>query len=309
MAGSVTAANTARATFETGDTWTDHVTRLALPVVLWCAKYGHTITYGQLAEELERRHGEEQKWRKTVYGSPAGKIGDLMERLSEEWGEAIPPVNAVIVNGATRLPGAGVDGYLERFLSISARRKRLTERNRNALAEEIIQSVFDYARWDAVAKQFGIKSLPKVGVLHEDELEPFALPLSGQVRGGGGEGELHRILKEWVEKHPEAFAEFGTFGRGKTEEWLNSGDEVDVLFSGKDAVLAVEVKASNAPDSDLVRGLFQCVKYRAVLRAMQLAEGDYPNAQAVLVLDRRLPPDLVRLAKRIRVRWMIVRPN
>jgi hypothetical protein len=87
--------------------------------------------------------------------------------------------------------------------------------------------------------------------------------------------------------HPEQFIEFGTFKKGEVEVRLLSGDEVDVLFQNRNSVLAVEVKGSNAPESEYWRGLFQCVKYRAVLRAMRLAEGKYPNAHAVLLLHSR----------------------
>lgn len=40
--------------------------------------------------------------RLTNYGMPAGKIGNLMESLADEWGEEIPPVNLIIVAEVVR---------------------------------------------------------------------------------------------------------------------------------------------------------------------------------------------------------------
>lgn len=55
------------------------------------------------------------------------------------------------------------------------------------------------------------------------------------------------------------------------------------------------------PASEIFRGIFQCVKYRATLRAMQLAAGEATNAQAVLLTTAKIPQEAVRLAKRVRV--------
>ncbi|HYF78499.1 MAG TPA: hypothetical protein VD973_15280 [Symbiobacteriaceae bacterium] len=304
---------TARELFDDGDLWRDRIARLAFPVVLWCAKFGHTITYGQLAEELRRRHDEEPKFRKTVYGMPAGKIGDILELLSEEWGIEIPPINALIVNAETRLPGSGADGYLERYLSAAARRKPASEMGRNALAEQVIADVHHFTEWDRVARHLGIKRLPEVSVVTEKELEPINLsepdPFLLREGGRGGEGDQHKRLKEWAAAHPEIFAEFGRFKKGKMEVMLQSGDELDVCFTGTDMILAVEVKAANAPECEVRRGVFQCVKYRAVLRATQFAKGEHPTAQAVLLVERRLPDEMVRLAKRLKVQWMVADPG
>jgi hypothetical protein len=43
-----------------------------------------------------------------------------------------------------------------------------------------------------------------------------------------------------------------------------------------------------------------------VLRATQLAEGDLPNAQAALVVQRSLPLNADRLAKRLQITSYLV---
>jgi hypothetical protein len=295
----------AREFLASGVEWTSHITRLALPILLWVAKKGRSITYKQLAEELHTRHGEEIKRRMTLYGRPAGKIGDALIRLSEEWDRDIPPLNAIVVNAQTHLPGHGANAYIKRFLNRHARR-RLTDANRNALAAEAMDSVKDYTEWDAVAKHFGHKKLAPVQVLLETKQddEPIQLPPLPRQNGCYGESDQHQALKQWVAKNPKFFAEYGQFKPGKNEQELRSGDYLDAYFENSETRLAVEVKASNAPDSEMFRGIFQCIKYRATLRATQLAEGEPPNAQAVLVTTRAVPSEAKRLAKRLRVKML-----
>ncbi len=293
---------TAREYLESGTNWTSQIAPLTLPILLWVAKKGLTITYKQLAHELHARHGEEIKHRMTVYGWPAGKIGHAINMLSDEWGEDVPPLNAIVVNAQTKLPGHGANSFIKRYLNRHAQR-RLTDANRDALAEEVLESVRDYTEWDKVARYFGIRRLLPVSELidkKQDE-EPISLPPMPKQRGGYEESETHKNLKHWAALNPRFFSTFGKFTAGKNEFDLRSGDKLDAYLVNKEICLAIEVKASNAPDSEIFRGIFQCIKYRATLRATQLAEGEPTNAQSVLVTTRPIPTEAQRLAKRLRV--------
>lgn len=292
----------AREYLESGDNWASRIARLSLPIVIWTAKKGLTITYKQLALELLQRHDEEIKQRMTVYGWPAGRIGRAIERLSDEWGENVPLVNAIVVNAQTGLPGHGVDSFVRRYMNREAKR-RLTQNNRDELAEELMQTVHDYTEWDAVATYFGIKKLPSVSQLVEtkNEDDPIKLPPMPKKHGGAEESDEHQNLKKWAANNPRYFSNFGAFKVGRVEHDIRSGDRLDAYLENRGTCLAIEVKASNVPESELFRGVFQCVKYRATLRAMQLAEGEYPNAQAVLLTTRSIPSEVKRLAKRLRI--------
>lgn len=63
-----------------------------------------------------------------------------------------------------------------------------------------------------------------------------------------------------------------------------------IVWTSRSAV-AAEVSAEGA----IVRGLFQCVKYRAVMEAVLLSESRPQNARALLVLESKLPPSLISL--------------
>jgi len=298
---------TAREKLASGKLWTDDIARYAFPIVLWCAKNGKKITYGDLEQEMMTRHGIEEQAYKTNYGRPAGKIGHIIEQLSEEWDEDVPPINAIIVNKAKGLPSKGVDCFLKKFLK-KTEKKRVTKTNRDDCAAEVMQAVLNYPNWHTVAKHFGYKQLKDVGVVQlTKDSEKIDVPEPPTIKGGGGESKAHRELKEKIANSPGLFIEYGKFPKGKTEGLLRSGDEVDVLFKNKEMILAVEIKANNASDGELVRGIYQCIKYRATIRAMQLADGDLPNAQALLATAIPLKGELKRLADRLKVRWMLVK--
>ena len=59
--------------------------------------------------------------------------------------------------------------------------------------------------------------------------------------------------------------------RGLREFSLASADRPDVLFQCTSDVIAVEVKSHISNEADLQRGIYQCVKYRALVRAEQQA--------------------------------------
>jgi len=87
---------------------------------------------------------------------------------------------------------------------------------------------------------------------------------------------------------------------GATSAWksfveypLPSLDEIDVLFKSDDECVGVEVKSaiSDAYPADYERGLYQTIKYRALLTAMT-HDKRYAmpsNIRVVLVLESQLP--------------------
>lgn len=174
--------------------------------------------------------------------------------------------------------------------------ERLTANNRRAMIARATNAVHNYGRWDEVAAYFGI-TLP--GALSDSD--PIDLPRPPAVLGG--ESDAHLALKEYVAAHPKLFAEYGQFSPGLLEVRLLSGDEVDVLFQNEEMTLAVEIKTASAPPGELTRGLFQCVKYRAVLRAMYDVDAKLINVRTVLVTPQPLPFPLRQAATRLNVAW------
>lgn len=118
--------------------------------------------------------------------------------------------------------------------------------------------------------------------------------------GGSGESDAHKALKHFVLTHPLTVGlPEGT--EGKTEYNLPSGDTLDVSFKAAGLWVAVEVKSAISPEGDIARGIFQCVKYLAVMDAQLTAESRTVGIRAVLVLAGRLTPKLVELKNRLGV--------
>ncbi|ATX67513.1 hypothetical protein [Roseinatronobacter bogoriensis] len=112
---------------------------------------------------------------------------------------------------------------------------------------------------------------------------------------GGGEGPEHKSLKEFVRLNPQCVGLPIGSGEGESEVVTPSGDRIDVIFERMDCIVAVEVKPASAPIHDITRGLFQCVKYRAVLQAHSDFVGDSRPVVLLLVLGGTLPADLFPL--------------
>ena len=288
---------TARAKLESGNTWTDKTARLALPVILQCAKNGLSITYSDLDKEISRRSGRPTNPMVISYGRSVGKIGDLCADLSKEWGENVPPLNAIVVSKTTELPSYGVHSYIKQFLK--EQKRQFSEAEMVAMTKDVMESVFDYPRLDDMAAYFDLRL---VGVQEVLDREPITAP-KGRPAVGGPESEHHKSLKQWVASHPSQFTKYGAKGPGTIEARVDSGDELDVLFKAEDIWLGVEVKARNADEAELWRGVFQCVKYRATLRAMRKVAAEISSAVVLLVIEQDPSAKIKALAKRLRVNW------
>lgn len=293
----------ARELFNDGSAWTDITARAAFPIVLRHAMDGDPITYGDLNEAVKATG--KKGVLPIAYRYVAGKIGDVCEALSEDFGEPIPLLNAIITSGKSGLPSDGVDEYLARFLGKKTREiASLSQVDRNVYARQAMQDVFSFVGWDQIRKHLELRALVRDSK-SPDRGKPIPPPNPSGF-ATGPETDAHKALKAWVAKNPDLFEAFGKFSDGHTERRLSSGDRLDVLFSNNRQMLAVEVKAEKAEAAEVERGVYQCVKYRATLRAMQIAAAKPPNGNAVLVVERTPGAKIVHLAKRLSVNIITV---
>jgi len=123
-----------------------------------------------------------------------------------------------------------------------------------------------------------------------------------------GESEQHKVLKEYVAENPSVVGLPMDNKKGETEYLFKSGDKIDVLFRTRGSLLGVEVKSILSKDNfeDLERGIYQVVKYRALLQAEQKVTSVVPNARAMLVTEHEIPTPLQDLAKLLGVEVRVV---
>lgn len=245
--------------------------REALPLLVRQAEADQPIDYGSLAVELGMPNARNLNY-------PLGSIGTTLQQLSALWGETIPPLQCLVVNKNTGLPGEGIGWFIVKAEDFG----RLPLNRRRDIVRAELNKVFAYPRWREVLEALDLPPPPP----------PVAPDLLARATGlGGGEGDQHRALKDWVARHPEVLG-LPLTATGVAERPLPSGDSLDVSFETPSEWVAAEVKSRISGDTDMLRGLFQCVKYRAVMEAVQIAAGRPRAARAVLVLETVLPPSL-----------------
>jgi hypothetical protein len=224
-------------------------------------------------------------------GVVLGKMGHLLQGIEGEWGEDIPPIQSLVVlkNGPNKgLPDEGIREFWSDYPQLSRAEKV------NKVRAEYERIVEFGSRWNDVLEKL---DLPKVLA---QKKEPITLSSFGGGFGGSGESAQHKSFKEFIRQHPEIVGAQSDW-EGFVEYSLPSLDQIDVVFKSSETCIAAEVKSSvsdNFP-SDYERGLYQAIKYGALLKAMVL-DGNYSiptKIKSVLVLESALPPQFRELAE------------
>jgi hypothetical protein len=259
--------------------------RSAFPLLVRQAESGKPIFYEALATELGISNPRNLNY---VLGS----IGTTLNELSRKrgWGK-IPQIQSLVINQNRRLPGHGFDGFLAERVGVY---RGLSLGEKRAYLDAYWHEVYAYPYWADVLEACGLS-----------QATTRIRDLVGRGKtgrsGGGGEGPEHKALKDLVAGSPDLVGLSLTANAIK-EAPLPSGDRIDVLFEARGRLIAIEVKSSISNDVDLTRGLFQCVKYRAVMVAERGVTGRRQSIEALLVVGRPFPPDLRPIQNSLGVR-------
>ncbi len=256
------------------------------------------VTYGEIARMLPGHLGVPGA---TIFPVHIGVVaGALMDRIRDHSPNA-PLITLLVVNGETGQPGKGSNYFLDSLPGMGAgAAKRLQPRDRKRLVDRLSQEVYDYPGWSTVFRQIFKHSPPDASdvgleVFHEQDGK------AGDWGGRQGEESAHhKRLKQHVLDNPHLLS-IGAVTAKSAELPLLSGDMVDVFVATADVSYVIEVKSRISSDDDLKRGLYQCLKYRAVLAAQQETRPDDGSVSAKLVTERHPTADLWALARRLRV--------
>lgn len=256
----------------------------ALPILVRQALAGQPIYYSDIASELEMDNPRNMNY---VLGS----IGNSLRTLTAEWGRDIPPLQALVINKADELPGPGFAEFAPDPVSFRMAPLRI----KRQVVDGLLATVYSYNGWQSVLAYFGITLSDPPGLA---DLLP-ALVVSAL--GRSGESDAHRDFKNFVAEHPAIIGLSKVTPSGSTEHLFPSGDTVDVLFTTAKEFVAVEVKSRISSDFDILRGVFQCVKYQALLDAVVAVERRNCDTRTVLVLQGELPKALRPIANTLGV--------
>ena len=266
----------------------------AKPLTQWlidAAKRRTWITYGEAKRRLETEAGFD-----TIFSPMMGRpAGELMHRILAVDSNC-PPLNILLVRQEDLMPGKGAGPFMANYRGderLRAPEFRETNTDEWRLAcDELATDVYAFADWDEVYRRAFRERLPT------------PVPSKGRNKDSGrrrkGEGPRHKALRLWVRDNPGALRHDYAAFETQSEFLLDSADRVDVVYRGPNSTVAIEVKSSDSDDADLRRGVFQCIKYRAVMKAMDIRSN--PRIIAVLVTQAPLPGALKSLARRHGIR-------
>lgn len=254
--------------------------REALPILVRQAFSNKTIYYSDLAQELNMPNPRNLNY---VLGS----IGQTLQNLSIHWDETIPPIQCLVINKADNLPGEGVGWFLNQeqrnpnfsYAGLSKQQKRI-------YLESRLSEIYLYPKWNKILESLDLKPLT---------VDFSQLLIKASTFRGGGESENHKRLKKHVSENPEIVRLLNFNNVGEIEKRLPSGDCLDVSFETKNEWVAVEVKSSISDEVDIVRGMFQCVKYKAVIDAMNYLDKANNSCRTVLVIEGSLSQKLISI--------------
>ena len=263
----------------------------------------HPLTYKQLAVLLDRRNKHGEIWARGL-GYILGKVTNLIEGIQPHYPEEIPYLTSIVVGSKGQnegLPGTGVKNWWPGY-------EKLSRPDRQAIVHVAYKKVMDFSnRWNDVLTLLGLPAI--VPGAPTSSSTPGTQGASaggtgGEGGWGGGESEQHKALKNYVLNNPQRFGA-ETSWDAWPEHVLRSGDAIDVFFRSADVLdsalgkstevtwVGVEVKSSISDGliSDYERGIYQAVKYKAVLQAQAKIDRpeNPPRVRVYLVLESNLP--------------------
>jgi hypothetical protein len=263
---------------------TEYISELglkALPIIVDLAQKREVMTYGELGKKLGVHH-------RTVIPHVLGYIRD--EICSPR---KLPLLNVLIVRQDDRLPG-------ESFLPKGTR--NLSDEEYERKFEQHRDKVFLYDKWDDLLKDLNLSPIKR----ELKDLDKIGKEYSAYIRrkGAAGEGEGHRKLKNYVADNPRALG-LRTSVKGIKEYLFPSGDECDVIFDiAGDTYAVVEIKNGDEGDGELIKGVYQAVKYRALMKA-EKGHGKPMKVQAFLVAYQ-ITRDIEELATLFNISCVVI---
>lgn len=245
--------------------------RLALPYLVRQAKAGQTIYYSDLAEEIGISNPRNLNY-------VLGAIGNALAELGKRTNIEIPPLQFVVVNKRQELPGEGIGWFIS-----STDFSKLNKSQKQKVITTQLTKIYTFLLWDWVLKQFDLKPIiTNLNYELQESKEGY----------GSGESEQHKRFKIFISKNPTVLGLKSVLSNGVLEYALPSADKIDILFIDKNLKIGVEVKSNISSTSDILRGLFQCVKYKHLIEAEQIVNDELPNSRVILALEGIFPAKL-----------------
>lgn len=248
--------------------------REVLPILVRQAKAAQKIYYSDLASEIGMSNPRTLNY-------PLGSIGNALKSLSKEMNLQIPQIQCIVVNKGSELPGEGIGWFIDK-----SDFSKLNRKQRREIVNRVLSEVFAFSRWDDVLSALGLRALKNIAHINE-------IISKSRTYGSGGESDNHKNMKNHILNNPTLLGLAGNFHSAETEYLLPSADSIDILFKSSHDWIGVEVKSEISKQEDLLRGLFQCVKYRALLEAYAAVTDEKKDIRVLLAVGNSFPNELI----------------
>lgn len=259
------------------------------------------LTYGNAKADLECDLDITRIARAGRTGLTAGTLIDRLLAVDPQ----TPLLNVLLVEQHTELPSDGAGGYLASRFGVpllrheraKIRYPKLWRHTFDKAAGEVYSTPAE--KWQALYESAFSEPLDIATINEARSRRAAGKENDGLRYGRDGEGANHRALRLWVCANPGAVRRKFASASTATEVILDSADRVDAVFNLPDQVVAIEVKSRDSNAIDLRRGVFQCIKYRAVLNAMDIRQTG--AVSAILVTEDDIPGDVKALLRLHRI--------
>lgn len=245
--------------------------RKALPILVRQAFARKRIYYSDLSKEVGFSNPRNCNY-------ILGCIGKTLKLLSSKNDIEIPAIQCLAINQNSKMPSDGVGWFISKQDF-----KGLSRKQKEDLIDKKCAEIYSFPHWMDVLEQLGLEGPPKPPVIL-----PNGTPM-------GGEGEDHKRLKDFVARNPQIVGLPKSCQAGVKELPLPSGDFVDVGFLWRRRHVLVEVKPEGSSAGEILRGMYQCIKYESVKEAELAVAVEPIDVRTILVLGGRLPSELIAL--------------
>ena len=273
--------------------------------LIFTAENRKTMTYSEVKRRLENQCNF-----RTIFSTDIGKVAGAMQDKILQHDTSAPLLNVLVVGKNSNEPGVGVRLYLSKRFPKEKWLRESDAKTKNPtlwrkFVKKATDEVYAYRHWRDLYKNFYGYAYNEKSLFLNKKPEK-----DGLVRGRGGEGKNHKELRMWVKNNPDKIKKKLQDVSADTEVILLSGDRVDVVYCTERKIIVIEVKSRDSNWDDLLRGIYQCVKYKAVYQATLLAGNcQIKCVDSLLVTELELNNKLKKFARKLGVKFCVVTPN
>jgi hypothetical protein len=102
-------------------------------------------------------------------------------------------------------------------------------------------------------------------------------------------------MKHKIINNPTLVGLNGALYSSEIEYLFPSADTIDILFKSSTEWVGIEVKSEISTKEDILRGLFQCVKYRALKEAYLSVIDENKDVKVLLAIGGTFPQELISI--------------